>query len=94
MSLERYCKAEWIQAGGVSISFGDLMSLEPRNLAVQGYTGFNLLWRSNVIGTQRRDLNNLEQIGFNLLWRSNVIGTVVQEGCNAHEIGFQSPLEI
>jgi len=38
----------------VSISFGDLMSLEPQNSSIFGLWGshrFNLLWRSNVVGT-------------------------------------------
>jgi len=44
-----------IQNLAVSISFGDLMSLElcPMAKRYMLKIGFNLLWRSNVVGTRR-----------------------------------------
>ena len=39
---------------------------------------FNLLWRSNVVGTREiaRQCKVDHKTGFNLLWRSNVVGTM------------------
>ena len=52
----------------VSISFGDLMSLEPAfDYLEQEYElffRFNLLWRSNVIGTDLEPEDDLENAPF------------------------------
>ena len=55
---------------------------------------FNLLWRSNVIGTRANASVGGGTPRFNLLWRSNVIGTFSLGLAEILLIQFQSPLEI
>ena len=55
MSLELNTTQFLVEKFHVSISFGDLMSLERDdfNVGDRVVISFNLLWRSNVVGTCR-----------------------------------------
>jgi len=100
MSLEPKDRSEKLPTPPVSISFGDLMSLElwdsVRSLVRNLRTSFNLLWRSNVIGTLPAwdDLDPFYvSISFGDLMSLELAAITIGMVLSA-VFGFQSPLEI